>query len=413
MIKKCYHVCYQNRVKILHGNTKRVKKCLINRIKEMRVPELTFIYDRKKLSSKTTKGVVELRISLGKERKYISTGIKLYSKEWKQGSVVGRTDWKDVNDRLQMFKSKCSEVILKMMEGGELNMKAIPDLLRDSIVRNGTFLDYAKNKASIRYRSMSDGTRKHYELAFRWLDEWKGIVEWEDLTERNIIRMDDKLKEQGLKEVSRWSYHKVVKSFILQGMAEGLIKRNPYANLKIKKGGEDGLTRYLSPEEFHRFETCEIDDKCLERVRDLFVFQTYTMMSYADMEKFDSNKCLEVNGQTCYKAKRVKTKQEFVIVLLPKAKAILAKYGNVLPMISNVKYNLYLKAAVKYAQIDKKVTTHWARHTGATLMLNEGHIPMHIVQHILGHASIRETEKTYAKVLDTTIVNAMVGFRPK
>jgi hypothetical protein len=43
-------------------------------------------------------------------------------------------------------------------------------------------------------------------------------------------------------------------------------------------------------------------------------------------------------------------------------------------------------------------------------MLNEGKMPMHVVQHILGHASIRETEKTYAKVLDETIVDAMVNY---
>jgi site-specific recombinase XerD len=78
-----------------------------------------------------------------------------------------------------------------------------------------------------------------------------------------------------------------------------------------------------------------------------------------------------------------------------------------------VKYNLYLKVVAQNAKIDKPISTHWARHTGATMLLNEGKVPMHIIQHILGHASIRETEKTYAKVLDTTIVNAMVGYQSK
>jgi integrase len=41
------------------------------------------------------------------------------------------------------------------------------------------------------------------------------------------------------------------------------------------------------------------------------------------------------------------------------------------------------------------------------MLINEEDIPMHIVQHILGHATIRETERTYAKVLDKTIINAM------
>ena len=118
-----------------------------------------------------------------------------------------------------------------------------------------------------------------------------------------------------------------------------------------------------------------------------------------------------INGQVVYKANRQKTQQVFTIVLLEPALRILKRYGNKLPIISNVKYNDYLKAAVTYARIDKAVTTHWARHTGATMLLNEGKVPMHIMQHILGHASIRETERTYAKLMDESIVEAMVGYQ--
>jgi integrase len=125
------------------------------------------------------------------------------------------------------------------------------------------------------------------------------------------------------------------------------------------------------------------------------------------LEEFDYKKCVKVDGQMVYKGRRVKTGQEFTTVLLRPALEILKRYKNKLPIISNVKYNLYLKAAVKYAKIDKPVSTHWARHTGATILLNEGNVPMHIVQHILGHATIRETERTYAKVLDRSIVESV------
>jgi integrase len=137
------------------------------------------------------------------------------------------------------------------------------------------------------------------------------------------------------------------------------------------------------------------------------------MMSYSDMAAFNYKSCVNVDGQVVYKARRQKTKQEFTIVLLQPALTILQRYKYKLPIISNVKYNLYLKAAVMYAHIDKPVTTHWARHTGATMLLNEGNIPMHIVQHILGHATFRETERTYAKVLDKSIVESMANYQRK
>lgn len=373
------------------------------------IPKLSFVYDRKGLSTRTKSAVIELRITMGTQRKYVSTGIQVLPHEWSDGMIIGRKDWKELNDQLAVIKKKASEIVAKMMEDGEVEIGAIPNLLKGQFVVQGTFISYAKEIAQNRYLKISAGTKEHYELFFRFMDKWKGIVYFSDVNEKNIMKMDDVLRKKGLKEVSRWSYHKILKSFIIQGMDDGVLKKNPYGRLPIKRGNEDGLSRFLTPEEFHRFERCEIPIERLERVRDLFVFQTYTCMSYGDMCDFSYARCTTINGRVVYKAQRQKTGIWFTCVLLPQALAIIDKYNGRLPIISNVKYNEYLKAAVMYADIDKPVSTHWARHTGATMLLNEGKVPMHIVQHILGHASVRETEKTYAKVLDETIVQTMMG----
>ena len=373
---------------------------------------LTLVFDRKKVATKEKEGVVELRISQNKVRKYFSTGIKVFPKEWSNGSVVGRKDWKELNEQLEVIKRKCTEVVTRMMDEGNLDLNALPGILKNEFTQKETFIEYAKELAERRYRRITAGTRKHYEVMFKFLESWKGLTYFSDITERNILKMDDELVRRGLKECSRWNYHKLVKTFIIQAVEDGLIKRNPYSRLDIRKGNESGLTRFLSPEEFHRFESCIIPIERLRKVRDLFVFQTYTMMSYSDMANFDYKKCIKVGENTIYKANRQKTKQQFTIVLLQPALAILKRYKGQLPIISNVKYNEYLKAAVLYAKIDKQVTTHWARHTGATMLVNEG-IPMHIIQHILGHSSIRETERTYAKVLDRSIVEQMASYQRK
>ena len=85
---------------------------------------------------------------------------------------------------------------------------------------------------------------------------------------------------------------------------------------------------------------------------------------------------------------------------------ILAKYKDKLPIISNVKYNEYLKVVAQAAGIDKPLSSHWARHTGATLLLNSG-IDMRIVSKICGHSSAKITEQVYAKLLDETVVDAV------
>jgi integrase len=381
----------------------------------MIIPTLTFKFDRRGRASRTNPASVELEVYVDrKKRKYINTGVKLYPKEWRKstGEVNScRSDYLELNDQLQAFKRKTLELVTKMIEDGNFDLNALPSMLEAEITQQDTFIAYAKEMAKRRFRKISDGTKKHYKVFFDFLERWKGIVYFSDVTERSILKMDDTLERKGLKECTRWNYHKMMKSFILQAMDDGLVKKNPYSRLDIKRGNESGLTRFLTPAEFHRFESAIIPIARLQRVRDLFVFQTYTMMSYSDMEAFNYKNCVEVDGEVVYKAKRRKTGQEFTILLLKPALYILKRYKNRLPMISNVKYNEYLKAAVLYAKIDKPVTTHWARHTGATMLLNEGNIPMHIVQHILGHATIRETERTYAKVMDKTIVETLVSYQ--
>ena len=56
--------------------------------------------------------------------------------------------------------------------------------------------------------------------------------------------------------------------------------------------------------------------------------------------------------------------------------------------------------------INKPVSTHYARHTGATLLVNEG-IDMRIISKICGHSSTKITEQVYAKLLDETVVDAI------
>lgn len=68
-----------------------------------------------------------------------------------------------------------------------------------------------------------------------------------------------------------------------------------------------------------------------------------------------------------------------------------------------------LKILAQACGIDKPITSHWARHTGATLLLNNG-VPLGIVSKVLGHSSTKMTEHVYAKLLDETVVEEITKF---
>jgi len=56
-----------------------------------KLPQITFIYDRRKTASPTRKASVEMRITYNYKQKWPSTGIMLYPHQWKNGKITGVT----------------------------------------------------------------------------------------------------------------------------------------------------------------------------------------------------------------------------------------------------------------------------------------------------------------------------------
>ncbi|MGI8584363.1 MAG: site-specific integrase, partial [Chitinophagaceae bacterium] len=84
----------------------------------------------------------------------------------------------------------------------------------------------------------------------------------------------------------------------------------------------------------------------------------------------------------------------------------------VLPVLSNQKYNEYLKEIANVCSIDKNLTTHTARHTFATTVTLSNGVPMESVSKMLGHKNLKTTQH-YAKVLDKKISDDMNMLKDK
>lgn len=68
--------------------------------------------------------------------------------------------------------------------------------------------------------------------------------------------------------------------------------------------------------------------------------------------------------------------------------------------------NRRLKALAKLAEIDKRLTTHVARHTCATSVMLANKVTLENLAKILGHKSTKMTQR-YARVLDSSIMRDM------
>lgn len=369
-------------------------------------PTVGLVWNRYGDASPEKDGVIEIRIYYRGKAKYKSTRIRVFEKEWKNGRVVNRVDAMILNKQLDQYLIDIREIIYEMYKDGYIDIDAIFPRLDAKRKPNVSFLDFSEERTKIRKYGKSKDSKERYDRFFRFLKEYGKIRTFYDLTDAKVMELDSFLKKKNnMKAKSRWfNYHRFLNSFILDAQKEGLLRVNPYDRVKIEKGNDyNGIEKYLSPEEFQKLRVATMPDTRLDRVRDVFVFQAYTCLSYHDLKSFDSRKIKEVEGNKVYVGNRGKTKIEFTIPLLSPAMEILEKYNGKLPLISNVKYNEYLKQVAAAAGITKPLTTHWARHTGATLLLNAG-VKIEVVSKICGHSSIKMTEKIYAKMLPKTVV---------
>ena len=373
-----------------------------------RIPQVSFVFNRHKNASLIKKAAVEIRISHNYKPKYISTGVMLYSNQWRNGQIVNTSEATTLSQILEKYVTDVRQIVFEMITSKNIDVDAIPDKLKALYGEKLSFIGFCRQRAEVRKYGIAKDSKKRYNRFIRLFTAWGKIKNFEDVNEASIIEYDEYLSSSGMKPYSKWNnYHRFLQAFIKDAIDAGYLRKNPYKWLNItKRKSISKELKYLTPEEFKQIQLAPMPDEKLSKVRDLFVFQTYTCLSYIDLKDFDSSKIQEVKGMQVYVGVRQKTKTAFTIPLFSPALNIIHKYEGMLPIITNQKYNDYLKLVAVQAKVNRPLSSHWARHTGATMLLNEG-VDMRIVSKICGHSSIKMTEQIYAKLLDETVVEAI------
>lgn len=274
-----------------------------------------------------------------------------------------------------------------------------------------SFVDFCYERLSL--RGLRQGTIKQHLVAIRSMDESGIIKNFRDLTPEKIARWNDYLSSSGLIKSQQTiaSYHRRIASYINEAITYGYITENPYKRYKVDRGRSTKI-KYLTREDLDKVISAQIEDNVLDRIRDLFVFQAHTGLSYSDLYTTDYKSAELRNGHYYIRDTRIKTGEEYYLVLLTPALRVLEKYGWELPRYSNQKYNTYLKALGLACGITKPITSHMARHTFATTITLSNNVPIQIVAKMLGHSDIKTTQR-YAKVLADDVAQAFVELEDK
>lgn len=210
---------------------------------------------------------------------------------------------------------------------------------------------------------------------------------------------------------SVWIYTCPVRTMVNIAINNGWLTRDPFTEYRIQK--EDTTRRFLSKEEINIMINAKVKNAKQELVRDLFLFSTFTGLSFIDLKNlkkgnirtyFDEHLWININRQ--------KTGVQSNIRLLDIPLRIIEKYKDLstneyvfsVPTYMNCLNRI--NQIVKLNGINKRITWHQSRHSYATTVCLSNGVPIETVSSMLGHKNIQTTQ-LYAKITKEKLNNDM------
>ncbi len=389
-----------------------------------------------KRKTKKDEGAIPIyaRVTVNSQRVEFSLNKRLSKDEWSQqrGCVRGYTNpAKQMNAYLDMVRSKLYWFRAQLEdEGKEPTALAIKNAYLGIEENPRTILEvfseHNERCKSLINIDFAKGTWERYEACYRHIKRFlkhkynKKDIPLRDVTPRFIHDLEYYLKtERSCCHNTTSKYLRNFKKIILIALNNGWMKADPFANIKFHL--EEVDMDFLTEDELNTVMNKQFLIERLQQVKDIYLFCCFTGLAFVDIKSLVYSD-IEMREDTYWiKKRRQKTKNWCHIPLLGPAVKIMNKYKNhpicqkkgiVLPVLTNQKMNAYLKEIADMCGINKKLSTHTARHTFATTVTLANHISIEVVSKMLGHSSINMTKK-YARVVDDLISKDMMKIHDK
>lgn len=360
------------------------------------------IYCRKSKEGKNGLAPLELSIIINGVRKFINLPFKAKPEEFNRKKRP-----RELQEYVNVTMANINNIIIDMAKNGiPLTTETLRKYVRTGGFQPYTikdlFSDYLKILKSRIGIDLTSGAYRKYELTSElFLNEVDGEQEVTNITPSVIQQFYISLQKKYNTATSA-SYIAKTKTFIQFGLDNNKLKINPFQGLKVHR--EKKVIDYLTEDEINKIKQAEIDNDCLNNVRDAFLMQVYSGLAYIDLEHLTKEDIKITEEGTHYIQKdRVKTGVQYTSVILPDGIEILKKHNYKLKVISNQKMNIYLKQVMNLAGITHNLTTHLGRKTYGHILLNMG-VRMETVAKCLGHSNSKTTAKYYAEVMSNTVI---------
>ncbi|WP_294629855.1 Arm DNA-binding domain-containing protein [uncultured Bacteroides sp.] len=161
----------------------------------MKYPTMKFVFDRKKVATKTKKGLVQIEVTSEGKRKWIGTPVKVYSDQWNEKKkVINSVNSIQLNTILDGMMAKLNEFILDLVRNNQqFDFEKLNAFLEKS-TRSDSFIEFVRTRIEDR-TDLEDSTRKQHRTLLQSLEKFGKINYMDDLTKANITLYDEFLHQ--------------------------------------------------------------------------------------------------------------------------------------------------------------------------------------------------------------------------
>lgn len=263
-------------------------------------------------------------------------------------------------------------------------------------------------KQSYNHKDLSKKTFQRYMINLERIKEFfeiyfnKSRIELDEINFHSIERLIFYLKkEKGFQPETIRKVLQIGNRAYRIAQMNKYYEFNPFINIRLDRS-KSTLQNHLTSEEIQKIYNLELNNKIYSDIRDFFVFQCYSSLAYTDLKNLKHEHILEIEGKKTIRKAREKTTNFQTIHLYPIALEILEKHFNskskfCFKVYSNTHHNRVLKEIAQIANINKPISTHWGRKSFSQMMVRNG-LSKESLQGVLGHSSMKTTEKHYANI---------------
>lgn len=373
----------------------------------------TPVYNRKNKLNAQGKALVQVEAYLDRKRRYFSTRIYLWPKQWdkKRRKVKCHPNAAELNRRIWEFICKLEKEELQMwQQEGWISLEKL-HRKKSKSENNDSFTDFYRQEVS--NAVIRESTRRNHLATLKTLCLFKKEICFDELSFELLLSFEKFMYQEGYHVNTVGKHMRHLKRYINVAILKGYIssERGIFKNYRIKS--VESRHTHLRPEELRLLEELVLPEKYgrLRKSFDAFLFCCYTGLRFSDFTHLKSENIQKSGRETWLNYRSVKTNIE---VRLPlhllfegKALKVLHRYmrnpDEFFRLQDNSNVNKELQRIANLCGLKKRLTFHVARHTNATLLIYKG-INITTVQKLLGHRNVKTTQ-LYANVMDATLLN--------